>query len=150
MVPSVAEKRFQRYLNARGYSDTPQRRVVLKEIYRERNHFDVEELIHRMRGRGHRVSRATVYRTIGHLESSGLVRKLSLDDAHAHYEITLGPVHHEHLVCERCGKIVEVTDPVLEERLRLLLKKSGFSERAYHTVEINGICSDCSDEEDSI
>lgn len=150
MVPSVVEKRFQRYLKAHGYNDTPQRRVVLKEIYREQNHFDVEELIQRMRRRGSRVSRATVYRTIGHLESSGLVRRLGLDNAHAHYEITLGPAHHEHLVCERCGKIVEMADPILEERLRRLLKASGFSERAYTTVEITGICMDCGDEEDSI
>jgi Fur family ferric uptake transcriptional regulator len=123
---------------------------VLREIYRKQSHFDVEELIQRMRQRGHRVSRATVYRTMGHLESSGLVRKLGLDNSHAHYEVTLGPAHHEHLVCERCGKIVEITDSIMEERLKQLLKKSGFSEKAYHTVEITGICMDCSDEEDSI
>ena len=96
------------------------------------------------------MSRATVYRTISHLESSGLVRKLGLDDAHAHYEVTLGPAPHEHLICERCGKIVEITDPVMEDRLQHLLEDSGFSKTSYHTVEITGICLDCTDEENSI
>ena len=146
--PVGVEKQFKRYLAAHGYSDTPQRRMILKEIYRQRQHFDVEDLIERMRGRGLRVGRATIYRTIGHLESSGLIRRLGLEDVHAHYEITFGPTHHEHLVCEKCGRLVEITDPVLEKHLQEILVKQGFSTEAMHTVEITAVCMDCRDEGD--
>ena len=141
--PAGVRERYERYLSANGYSDTRQRREILEEIYRQRRHFDVEDLIGQLRGRRLKVSRATVYRTIGHLEESGLIRKLGLDDDHAHYEITFGPAHHEHLVCEKCGRIVEIYDPDLERQLGRILRDNGFSKVAGHTVEIAGICCDC-------
>jgi Fur family ferric uptake transcriptional regulator len=137
------KRRYQRYLTTHGYSDTQQRREILEEIYRKRRHFDVEELVREMRKRGSRVSRATVYRTISHFEKSGLVRRLSFDEDHAHYEITLGAAHHEHLICESCGRVVEITDSALEKCLRRILRAEGFSDEAAHTVEIMAVCREC-------
>ena len=141
--PPRVKRRYERYLAAHGYSDTHQRREILEEIYRKRRHFDVEQLVAEMRERGSRVSRATVYRTIGHLEKSGLLRRLSFDEDHAHYEITLGAEHHEHLICEKCGRVVEITDPELENCLKRVLRSNGFSEEAANTVEITATCRRC-------
>jgi len=143
--PPRVKRRYERYLEAHGYSDTHQRREILEEIYRKRRHFDVEELVAEMRERGSRVSRATVYRTIGHLEKSGLLRRLGFDEDHAHYEITFGAEHHEHLICESCGRVVEITDPELERCLKRILRNSDFSDEAAHTVEITATCRGCAE-----
>lgn len=135
-------EQFRAYLREHGHSVTAQRETVLAAIARIGPHFDVEELALSLRAGRHPVSRATVYRTVKHLEAAGLVRKLDLDEPHAHYESTVGASHHEHLVCTRCGRIVEVTDRTLERRIEALARAHGFAlER--HAVQLMGTCREC-------
>ncbi len=138
---SMAGK-FRSYLRNKGYSVTPQRERVLREIARMGDHFDAEELVGKLRRRQEPVSRATVYRTINHLEQSGIIRKLDLDEAHAHYENTVGTRHHEHLICRKCGRITEVTDTALERRIQHVARTNGFTLEK-HTVQLIGLCGDC-------
>lgn len=145
MVGRVDESivgRFRDYLRGKGYSVTPQRERVLREIARMGDHFDAEELVAKLRRRREPVSRATVYRTIQHLEQSGIIRKVDLDEAHAHYENTVGTRHHEHLICRRCGRITEVTDTALERRIQHIAERNGFALEK-HTVQLIGLCDEC-------
>lgn len=50
--------------------------------------------------------------------------------------------HHDHLVCIKCGKIVEFYDPQLESLQENISRIHGF-ETLNHRLEIYGICSDC-------
>lgn len=138
----TAIESFIDYLRERGFACTPQRRAVLEEILASQGHFDAEELAERMRRTGRGVSRATVYRTVGHLCKAGLVRKIDADQAHALYECTTGVGHHEHMICRRCGKITEFQDPVLEKRITGIADTHGFH-MTRHTVQIFGLCGRC-------
>ncbi len=136
---------FRRFLKERGYSYTPQRRIVIEQMLRNGTHFDVDDLIDDFRKKKLRVSRATVYRTIGHLEEGGFIRRVDLDQSHAHYEVETGVTHHEHLVCRSCGSIIEVDDQELEEKIEKIALRHGF-QITRHQLKAFGLCRKCHSE----
>ncbi len=133
---------FSNFLKTKGLSSTRQRKVILDEVFRNHDHFEADEIVETLRKRMSRVSRATVYRTLAHLEACNLIRKVDLGHGHSHYEHTLGHRHHEHLYCDRCGNLTEFNDPVLEDRIEKIAESHGFT-ITNHTVQIFGICKTC-------
>jgi len=133
---------FVRFLKQQGCSYTSQRQEVFDEVISGSGHFDVEELVARMKRMRARASRATIYRTVAHLEQGGFVRKIDFDHPHAHYEIVPGVKHHEHLVCRQCGAVIEVSDPALERRIEEIARAHEF-DMARHQVQILGTCAKC-------
>src|SRR5205085_11173923 len=81
------------------------------------NHLDAGQLIDDLKAAGLRVSRATVYRTLTKLVDAGLLRRLELGPR-TFYEHDYGYPQHEHLVCERCGRIIEFQSPDIDAKLR--------------------------------
>ena len=70
-------EKFRAYLDTKGLRLTRERELIVTEIFSSSKQFDAEQLVERMsdQGVGRRVSRATVYRTIGWLEEAGMLRK---------------------------------------------------------------------------
>jgi Fur family ferric uptake transcriptional regulator len=141
-APETAQMSFRQYLRSRGLAFTHQRRLVLDELLRRREHFDVERLVWRMQRRGVPVSRATVYRTVAHLERSGIIRRIRRRASHAEYEFLGSRSHHEHLLCEDCGRVIEFCDEDLEAHIQEAARRSGFR-MTRHVVQIYGLCSEC-------
>jgi Fur family ferric uptake transcriptional regulator len=139
--PDPAVERFRRYFRAGGLPFTEQRRRIVQEVCRSASHFDAEELYRRIRRRRGSPSRATLYRTLSHLERAGVLRRIDIGGDHAHYEFT-GADHHEHLVCTRCGRVVEIHEPDLEARVAALLSAHGFSTER-HAMQVFGECGEC-------
>ena len=136
------KSRFKKSLKDRGMLITSQRELIIEKLFTVDAHFDIEELFQEIRRKGMRVSRATVYRTVACLENAGLIRRIDFDEAHAHYEVVVGWKHHEHLVCNYCGKITEFSDDRFEEHIQLIAKSRGFR-ICSHSVEIFGMCKEC-------
>lgn len=138
--------RFGRYLERKGLKSTPERRAIAGQALLIVEHFDPEELQSRLRRKGTRVSRATIYRTLEHLIDSGLVRKTSLDLEHktSFYENTLVRRHHEHMVCLECGTVIEFTAPRIEALQDEICRKHHFRP-IRHTHQIMGHCRKCQD-----
>lgn len=134
---------FGAFLKTRGLSVTRQRKFVLDQVYRDHAHFEADEVVDALKKRNERVSRATVYRTLAHLEQCNLIKKIDLGHGHSHYEHILGHEHHEHLYCEKCGKIIEFNDPILERQIEKSAKLNDF-QMTSHTVQVLGICKECS------
>jgi len=137
-----ANEQFKKYLSERGLRFTPQRRAVLDQVFEMHGHFDAEDLYNELRNGGNGVSRATVYRTLKHLEECKLVREVLRCQDRAQYEHTLGHPHHDHMVCVKCGKIIEFSDPAIEAQQRKICKRHGFKPLE-HRLGIRGICEDC-------
>ncbi len=135
---------FMNYLNREGLARTPQRKAVLEEIVGGPSHFDVEELVKIIQCKSASVSRATVYRTITHLENAGIIRKIDFNHSHAHFELVKGASHHEHLICEKCGKVEEFVDSELELRIGDIARTNRFKIKR-HTIQIFGLCECCSE-----
>ena len=135
---------FQRYLQTQGQKSTRERQAIAREVLVISEHFDPEVLQSRLRRKGTRVSRATIYRTLDHLINSGLVRKTSLDLEHksAFYENTIVRRHHEHMVCIGCGAVIEFTSDEIESLQDEICDSHRFKP-VRHTHQIIGYCRKC-------
>lgn len=141
--PAAITEQFRQYLKKEGLSFTPQRMAIAEFIINKKNHhFSTEELVTELRTHGNPVSRATVYRTISHLHQAGFLREVALDSTQAYYDIVVNVRHHEHLVCEQCGKIIEFTDPDLEKTIEAVSRRNNIK-MTRHTVQIFGLCPEC-------
>jgi len=133
---------FREFLAHKGMRATPEREAILAEVFAHHDHFDVEELIMRLRRKGLRVSRASVYRTMPLLVECGLVQEVFFEDGHMHYEHIYGHEHHCHLRCLGCRKIIEFRNGAVEEVEKHVSQAHQF-EITGHKLEIYGYCEDC-------
>jgi Fur family ferric uptake transcriptional regulator len=139
---------FEQRLRQRGLRMTPGRRAILDYAVRHLGHFDAEELLDTLRHDGVSVSRATVYRTLGHLVEMGLLRRHPMGDRGAFYEGSLGREHHEHLVCVECGAILEFVQKEIEKLQEEVCREHGF-QPLRHTLQIYGLCEKCQSDADA-
>ncbi|MSR33096.1 MAG: transcriptional repressor [Gemmataceae bacterium] len=147
-LPAVAvsqspEEKFREFLATRPKSQrfTGQQRDMVRFIFIQHDHFDADHLLGEMKKSGLTVSRATAYRTLTKLVEAGLLRRLELGQR-TFYEHDYGYPQHDHLLCGRCGKMIEFQDPALEEIIRQTALQMGF-QVAGHSFVIKGTCVDC-------
>ena len=105
---------FQEYIRQRGLRRTPEREEILREIFAWHGHFDVDELYLLLKGKGSKVSKASIYRSLPLFMDCGLIREVDFRDGHWHYEHIYGHDHHNHLRCLGCGEIQEFEEPSLK------------------------------------
>jgi Fur family ferric uptake transcriptional regulator len=134
---------FGRYLREHGLPVTHQREAVAEVVFGSQDHLSVDDLEDRLRERGERIGKATIYRTLDLLVRSRLVEEHDFGEGFKRYEHRLSrqPVH-EHMICTECGKVIEfrsVEVRRLEEDVR---KEHGFVP-ARHRLEIYGLCREC-------
>lgn len=133
-------------LKEKGYKLTPQRRAILNGIIgSEGNHLTAEELYDLVKTDCPEIGLATVYRTVQLLEEMGVVCKLDLDDGRSRYELCQDDESHQHhhLVCNKCGKVIEVQGDLLDEIEQVVEKKYEFTIEN-HSLKFYGTCKDCS------
>jgi Fur family ferric uptake transcriptional regulator len=139
-------ERFRRYLREHHQPITRQRDLVARVVFLSQDHLSVEGIRRELRQQGARVGLATVYRTLDLLVESGLVRAHEFGEGFKRYEPMASHAHHEHLICERCGRVLEFAHERLERMLPVLADEHGFQHRR-HRLEIYGICRTCRQQE---
>lgn len=87
------------------------------------------------------VGLATVYRVLTQFEGAGLVTRHNFEGGHAVFELNKGG-HHDHLVCLKCGKVLEFLDHIIEKRQQKIAKNHGFKITG-HSLTIYGLCQGC-------
>lgn len=135
-------ERFRRYLRDHHQPVTRQRDLVAQVVFLSDEHLSVEEIIRRLKERGEAVGTATVYRTLEVLAESGLVRAHDFGEGFRRYEPMPAQTHHEHLICERCGRVVEFQNVQLERMLPMIADEHAYQHQR-HRVEIYGVCGEC-------
>ena len=134
---------FLSFLRQRRHRVTAERLALLDEVFRQHGHIDAEHLLAAARGRGLKISRATVYRNLDLLVASGLARKQRLGRRRYLYEHVHGGQRHDHLVCTVCGRVVEFLSPGIAALQSEICRAHGFVPSAY-SLQINGLCQACS------
>ena len=133
---------FKTILRKEGLKITPQRIAVLEEIMKDKGHRDSEDIYFAIKSRKTHVSRATVYRALDILVQNKFVRKLNIGDGRARYESKIGSFHHDHLICDMCGKIIEFVDSDIEKRQVIIANKYQFTLQR-HVHQLFGNCKEC-------
>lgn len=147
MQAGKVEKLLRGYCKQKSLKYTPERKRILEAVCSMDNHFEADDLYLNLRETiGRRISRATVYRTLPLLEESGLIRRVIFVDKRTHYEHVHDHRHHEHLICLKCGKIIEFYRQSLEDSLEDIARQNRFTSVA-HKLEITGYCDACSKDE---
>lgn len=139
-MPAI--ERFAKYLSRNRLKMTRERRAILAHVQSVRGHFDVDHLLARLRRSGHRVSRATLYRTLPRLVESGLIHKLDMAGGQARYELMVGRHHHDHMICLGCGTILEFESAEVERIQEEVCRRKKFVMTG-HTHQIRGYCASC-------
>lgn len=139
---SALVERFRRYLRDRRLPVTRQRVTVAEVLLSSDDHPSVELLRRRLVERGEHVGMATLYRTVDALVKSGLVRERDFGEGYKRYEPAREANEHAHLVCRRCGAVVEFSNERLERMLRITADEHRFQYER-HRVEIHGVCEQC-------
>lgn len=130
------------YMAEHGLRATEQRRLIIDTFMACEPHVSIDELLAQVRKKDGRIGYATVYRTLKMLAESGIAHERHFDDGFARYELADVQSHHDHLICTRCGKIVEFEEPEIEALQVSVAQKYGF-EVTHHRHELYGVCAEC-------
>jgi len=134
---------FRAYLRQNGIKRTKARDRILQAVLELDEHFEVEQVLYQLREKGEKVGKATVYRTMPLLVDCGVLKQVRFDVKQAHYEHAFGEDPHDHMVCRRCGRIIEfASDEVLALRERL--GRRHHFHIISHRFQLSGLCWDCS------
>jgi Fur family ferric uptake transcriptional regulator len=135
-------ERFRGWLRDHRLPVTRQREVIAELVFASEEHLSVEAIRRALRERDEPVGVATVYRTLELLVSAGLVRAHEFGEGFRRFEPAAAQGDHEHLICVRCGRVVEFANERLERMLPIIADEHAFLHQR-HRVEIFGTCREC-------
>ena len=138
---SYKKELLRRYIEEKGLKITIQRDLITDTFLKSQTHVSLEELLHQVRKKNPRIGYATVYRTMKLLTECGIAVERHFGDGQTRYE-PLPDSHHDHLICTRCGKILEFEDERIERLQHEVARERNF-EVISHKLELYGLCLDC-------
>ena len=133
---------LEEYISVNNLKITKQRRAVLKVFLECNDHVSVEELYNIVLKTEPKTGLATVYRTLALLTKSGLALEMDFGDGQKRYESSYKSVHHDHMVCTECGKILEFNHPLIEKYQEEVAMQKNFKITS-HKLDLFGLCQDC-------
>ena len=98
---------FRRYLRSLNLKYTPERADTLNAVIEQDGIFEADSLMDSLRDEGHRVSKATLYRTVKLLREAGIIQEVLIDGKQSHYQLIYGRKPIDTLVCMRSDKRIE-------------------------------------------
>jgi len=143
-----AETIFRQCLKEKGLLYSRQREQILKTFMKARSHLTVDDLYNAIRKKNHRIGLATVYRTMRVICDCGLAMEVDFGDGIRRFEHKYRHQHHHHLVCIKCGRVIEVTSGRIESLQKKLAKQHNFAPTR-DTMKIFGLCSKCQNKQES-
>ena len=142
MASIVSElNRIKQEFKSKGYKLTPQRQATLEVIFKNKGkHMSVEEVFLEVKKLCPEIGLATVYRTILLLEEMQVLQNIHFADGRNRYELTNPEEHHHHhLICNKCGKVIEVEEDLLDDLENKIQIEYQFQIED-HRVQFTGYC----------
>src|SRR6266542_1400496 len=127
-------------LRRSGYRVTPQRLAVAKALAEAGRHLSAEQVMEAVGEALPGVWLPTVYALLEALENAGLVRRVASGRGPGLYDA--GPAAHHHIVCRRCGSVVDLAADVALEPALARARRQGFDAEGAEVV-VRGLCADC-------
>ncbi len=127
-------------LTTAGLKVTPARLLVLEVLTNTEKPLSIQDIQKKLGKKS--ADQATVYRTIEIFKKNGIVRQVNFEHDHAHFELNTNS-HHHHIICQNCGKVVDISNCNITSLEKEILKKSGFKSIQKHSLEFFGTCNRC-------
>ena len=130
-----------RLLRQQGHRLTPQRLQILQVIKAQYNHRTAEEIHAAIVPQQPFIDIATVYRTLQWLQGVGLVAPISID-GRLYYEYHAHGDHHHHLICQQCGRHIQIPNTEFASLTAVFQERYGFALQIDH-LALTGRCAEC-------
>lgn len=131
---------FDAYLARLGLRQTKQRRMIVEAVLQVGPHVDADAIATRARQLDRSIGTATVYRTLQLMTAAGILIEHSFGKDRSTFEfISPDKEHHDHLICNQCGSIVEFCDESLENLQEQIASRLGFKLKT-HRMELFADC----------
>ena len=98
---------------------------ILENSQEDSQHMSAEDVYDALRDAGEDVGLATVYRVLTQFENAKLVIRHHFEGGHSVFELAKGE-HHDHMICEATGEVVEFHDAVIEQRQQAIAEEHGY------------------------
>jgi Fur family ferric uptake transcriptional regulator len=106
------------------------------------DHVTLEELFRLLKENGYDYEPSFVRQCMNRMVELGFAQRKQFEDQPIRYEHRHLGRHHDHLICTKCGKIVEFSNDELE-RLQVHIANSHGFHMLQHRMEIYGLCDEC-------
>ncbi|MEC7119860.1 MAG: ferric iron uptake transcriptional regulator [Pseudomonadota bacterium] len=103
------------------------------------HHLSAEDIYKTLLEQGEDVGLATVYRVLTQFEAAGIIERHHFENNHSVFEI-MQDDHHDHIVCQDCGRVVEFTNDVIEAEQKRVAAEHGF-DLTGHSLNLYGHCN---------
>lgn len=117
-------------------------RIKILEILQQpdNQHISAEDLYKLLLDMGEEIGLATVYRVLNQFDDAGIVNRHHFEGGKSVFELSQKK-HHDHLVCLKCGKVVEFIDNMIEDRQEKIAEEQGMR-LTNHSLYLYGYCVD--------
>src|SRR5919112_2074906 len=129
---------FRRYLHEQKLKFTPERAMMLDAVLRKEGLFEPEQLVEDLKKLGHRVSRATVYRSLAHLQDAGVLKQFFSKNRQSYYEVIAGRQAYDYLICVATGPVIEFSSEKLRNLRDEICAEHGFDPLS-HQFHVYGV-----------
>ncbi len=113
--------------------------ILEKQV--DERHLTAEQVYKILLSEDEEIGLATVYRVLTQFEAAGLVTRHHFEGGNSVFELDKG-VHHDHILCMKCGKVDEFADEIIETRQKAIAEKLGY-ELTDHGLYLYGFCAKC-------
>ena len=136
------KKQFKRLFQQQGVDRFALRFQVLEAFLKLEHHVTIKDILNQLKENEAKLEEGLVLNTMELLCRFGFASKIEFDDKETQYEHRHIGLHHDHMVCTKCGSILEFKDEAIEKQQLKLADAYGFH-MLQHKMEIYGICSKC-------
>ena len=126
------------YCREQKLNSTQQRELIVEQFLASHGHISIEELLDKVRKRNPKLGYATVYRTMRLLVEAGIAIQRRFGETESRFEVA--GEHHDHLICTKCGLILEFEDQEIERLQDEIAQRLGGFLVTRHRHELYGVC----------
>ena len=147
---SEPNKEIYKEFTGHGYRITKARQTILGILSKSKKYMSADDIYLAIKTAGENVGVTTIYRAVDSLAKTGIIRKRSLNNDRAYFEIIDKDTskHHHHLICRSCQKITDYSH-FLDEEIKLIKKLEKIVSKVHqfkiedHQLSFTGLCKLC-------
>ena len=129
-------------LTPTGGKRSSKREQIVNVFLRQEGHLSADDLVDLIRKEDHRISRATVYRTLQWMVDAGIARKVDFGEGRFRFEHSYRQPRHFHLICKTCHRSFEFLSSDIEGLVEEVAAARSFTP-SQSVVQIYGTCEEC-------